>query len=131
TLSRCVTRGRYDSRDALSPSRTGVVRVAGPPPAVSLAVSQPQVDWGSSIVLSGQVNNRRSGEQVTLTAQRYGQPSPIVLATVVTGNDGTFAFVTRPQLLTVYQASWKTARSIGITAAVKPVITFGRSTLWV
>jgi plastocyanin len=126
-----VSAGRYDYRDALSPSRTGVVRVAGPPPAVSLAVSQPQIDWGSSVVLSGQVNNRRPGEQVTLTAQPYGQPSPIVLATVVTGNDGTFALVTRPQLLTVYQASWKTARSIGITTAVKPVITFGRSTLWV
>ena len=126
-----VTAGRYDYRDALYPSRRGVVRVAGPPPAVSLAVSLPQIDWGSSVTLGGQVNNRRAGEQVTLTAQPYGQPSPIVLATVVSGADGTFAFVTRPQILTVYQASWKTATSIPITTAVKPVVTFGRSTLWV
>jgi plastocyanin len=126
-----VTAGRYDYRDALNPSRTGVVRVAGPPPAVSLAVSVPQVDWGTSVTLAGQVNNRRAGEQVTLTAQPYGQPSPIVLATVITGADGNFSFMTRPQILTVYQAAWKTARSIVITAAVKPVITFGRSTLWV
>ena len=126
-----TTAGRYDYRDALSPSRTGVVRVAGPPPAVSLGVAQPQIDYGQSVVLAGQVNNRRAGEQVLITAQPYGQPSPIVLATVITGTDGTFSLVTKPQLLTVYQASWKTAKSLGITAAVKPVVSFGRSTLWV
>jgi plastocyanin len=132
TYSFTFTRaGRYDYRDALQPSRTGVVRVAGPPPAVSLAVSLPQVDYGTSVVLSGQVNNLRAGEQVLLTAQPYGQPSPIVLATVITGVNGTFSLVTRPQLLTVYQASWRSAQSLAVTAAVKPVVSFGRSTRWV
>jgi plastocyanin len=119
--------GRFDYRDALYPSRTGVVKVAGPPPAVSLAVSLPQVDYGQAVTLSGQVNDRRPGEQVTLTAQPFGQPSPLVLATVVSGADGTFSFVTKPQILTVYRAIWKTARSIDITTAVAPVITFGRA----
>jgi plastocyanin len=122
--------GRYDYRDALYPKRTGVVRVAGPPPAVSLAVSLPQLDYGTSVVLSGVVNSKKANEQVAITAQQYGQPSPIVLATVVTGTGGTFSYVTKPAILTTYQASWKTAKSIQVQSAVRPVITFGRSTLW-
>ena len=123
--------GRYDYRDALYPKRTGVVRVAGPPPGVSLAVSLPQVDYGTVVVLSGVVNSKKANEQVAITAQPFGQPSPVVLATVDTGAGGTFSYVTRPTILTTYLASWKTARSIPITTAVRPVITFGRSTLWI
>ena len=44
---------------------------------------------------------------------------------------GTFAYTTKPQLLTTYQASWKGANSIGATVAVAPVITFGRNNGWV
>lgn len=120
--------GNYGYRDALYPTHTGTVKVAGPPPAVTLAVSEPQIDWGRSITISGAVNNKKTGEQVVLTAQPYGQVSAIVLATVVTGASGTFSFVTKPQLLTVYQASWKSAKSLAVTTAVRPVISFGRST---
>ena len=122
--------GRYDYRDALHPKRTGVVRVAGPPPALTLAVSLPQVDYGTSVVLSGIVNSKKANEQVAITAQPWGQPSPIVLATVLTGAGGAFSYVTKPSILTTYQASWKTARSIPVQTAVRPVISFGRSTLW-
>jgi plastocyanin len=122
--------GRYDYRDALFPRRTGVVRVAGPPPAVTLAVSLPQVDYGASVVLSGVVNSKKANEQVAIMAQQTGQLSPVVLATVVTGAGGTFSYATKPPILTTYQASWKTAKSIPVQSAVRPVITFGRSTLW-
>jgi hypothetical protein len=119
-------------RDALHPSRRGTVRVVEPPPAVSLASNVTQIDYGRAISLSGQVNTRKAGEQVTLTAQPYGQPSPIVLATVVTGVDGTFAFVTKPRLLTGYLASWKGVQSPAVAIAVRPVITFGRATgVWI
>jgi plastocyanin len=123
--------GNYNYRDALYPSHTGVVKVAGPPPAVTIAVSEPQIDWGTSITIAGAVNNKKANEQVTLTSQPYGQASPIVLATVVTGAGGTFSFTTRPQLLTVYQATWKTAKSLAVTTAVRPVISFGRSTVFI
>lgn len=123
--------GAYGYRDSLSPTHTGVVKVSGPPPAVTIAVSEPQIDWGTSITVSGAVNNKKADEQVTLTAQPYGQASPIVLATVVTGTGGTFSFVTKPQLLTVYQAAWKTAKSLAVTTAVRPVISFGRSSVFV
>jgi hypothetical protein len=74
------------------------------------------------------VNNKRGGEQVQITHQPYGQPSPIVLATVLTGTGGTFSFVTQPKILTVYQALWKSAPSPAVTTAVAPAISFGRST---
>jgi hypothetical protein len=78
------------------------------------------------VTLSGQVNSKKAGEQVVITHQPWGQPSPLVLATVLTGTDGTFAFSTRPQILTTYQATWKTARSIAVSTAIKPAISFGR-----
>jgi plastocyanin len=120
--------GTYRYRDALNPTVTGTVRVAGAPPAVSFATSLPQVTFGTAVTLSGQINSKRAGEQVLLTHQPWGQVSPIVLATVMTGADGTFSLVTKPRILTSYQASWKTAKSLVVTTAVAPSISFGRST---
>src|SRR4029079_1914456 len=104
--------GTYDYRDALYPSRTGTVKVAGLPPALTFGVSLPQIGYGSSVTLSGQVNNKKAGEQVTIASTPYGQLSPVVLANVVTGTDGTFAFTTKPQLLTSYLATWKGVNSL-------------------
>jgi hypothetical protein len=123
--------GTYDYRDALYPQRTGSVKVAGLPPAVVLGVSLPQIGYGTAVTLTGQVNSKKAGEQVALATTPYGQPSPVVLATVVTGADGVFAYVTKPQLLTSYQATWKGASSLATTVAVAPVITFGRNNGWV
>ena len=124
---RFTVAGNYGYRDALYPTHTGVVKVTGAPPAVTLAVSEPQIDWGKSITISGIVNNKKANEPVTLTSQPYGQPSPIVLATVMSGTGGTFSYVTKPSLQTTYQATWKSAASLAVTTAVRPVITFGRS----
>src|SRR5829696_2903805 len=79
--------GTYKYRDALYPAVTGTVKVAGAPPAVSFGTSQPQITFGEAVTLSGQVNSKKAGEQVMLTYQPYGQASPIVLATVITGAD--------------------------------------------
>ena len=118
--------GTYRYRDALNPSVTGTVRVAGPPPAVTLATSQPQIAYGEKVTLSGQVNNRKAGENVQLSYQPYGQASEIVLATVITGPDGTFSYAVSPKILTIYKAKWKTASSLAISTAVAPSISFGR-----
>lgn len=119
--------GTYRYRDALNPSSTGTIRVAGPPPAVTLGVSQPQITYGTAVTLSGQVNSKKAGENVQLSHQPYGQLSEIVLATVVTGADGTFAFNVSPKILTIYRAKWKTALSLQVSTAVAPAISFGRS----
>lgn len=123
--------GTYDYRDALYPNRTGTVKVAGLPPALTFGVSLPQIGYGTSVTLTGQVNNKKAGEQVTIASTPYGQLSPVVLANVVTGSNGTFALTTKPQLLTSYLATWKGVNSLPATVAVAPVITFGRNNGWV
>lgn len=119
--------GTYHYRDALHPSVTGTIRVAGPPPAVTLAVSQPQIPYGASVTLTGQVNNKKAGENVQLSYQPYGQASEIVLATVITGAEGTFSYAVAPKILTNFRAKWKNASSLVISTAVAPSISFGRN----
>ena len=119
--------GTYQYRNALHPSVTGTIKVAGPPPAVTLGVSQPQIAYGARVTLTGQVNNKKAGENVQLSYQPYGQASEIVLATVITGADGTFSYAVAPKILTNYRAKWKTASSLVISTAVAPSISFGRN----
>ena len=119
--------GTYRYRDALNPSVTGTIKVAGAPPAVTLGVTQPQIAYGEKVTLSGQINSKKAGENVQLSYQPYGQASEIVLATVITGADGTFSYVVAPKILTTYRAKWKTASSLLITTAVAPAISFGRN----
>ena len=123
--------GTYVYRDALHPKLTGTIKVAGLPPALTLGVNAPQIQYGTAVTLTGQVNSKKAGEQVTLAVTPYGQPSPGVLANVITGANGTFAYTTRPQWLTTYQATWKGVGSLAATVAVAPVVTFGRNNGWV
>jgi plastocyanin len=118
--------GTYRYRDALVPSSTGTIRVAGAPPAVTLGTSLQQISYGTRITLSGQINSRKAGENVQLGYLPYGQGSEAVLATVITGADGLFSFNVTPKILTTYRATWKTASSLPVQTAVAPSISFGR-----
>ncbi len=118
--------GTYRYRDALVPSSVGTIKVAGAPPAVTLATSLPQITYGTRITLSGQINSKKAGENVQLSYLAYGQGSEIVLATVITGADGTYSFNASPKILTTYRATWKTASSLPVQTAVAPSISFGR-----
>ena len=118
--------GTYRYRDALVPTSTGTIRVAGLPPAVTLATSLPQITYGTRVTLSGAINVKKAGENVQLTYLPYGQGSEAVLATVLTAADGTYTFNVTPKILTTYRARWKTAASLVISTAVAPSISFGR-----
>ena len=118
--------GTYRYRDALVPTSTATIRVAGAPPAVTLATSQPQIAYGTRITLSGQINSKKAGENVQLSYLAYGQGSEAVLATVITGTDGVYSFNVTPKILTTYRATWKTASSLPVQTAIAPSISFGR-----
>ena len=122
--------GTYRYRDALVPSSTGTIRVAGAPPALTLATSLPQISYGTRVTLSGQINSKKAGESVQLLHQPYGQVSELVLATLSTGADGVFSYNVAPQILTTYRAAWKTASSLPVQTAVAPSISFGRLNGW-
>lgn len=118
--------GTYRYRDALVPTSIGTIRVAGAPPAVTLATSLPQISYGTRVTLSGLINVKKAGENVQLTYLPYGQGSEAVLATVLTAVDGSFSFNVTPKILTTYRATWKTASSLPVQTAVAPSISFGR-----
>ena len=54
---------------------------------------------------------------VAIASTPFGQVSAVVLANVITGTDGTFAYTTKPQLLTSYLATWKGVNSLAATVA--------------
>jgi plastocyanin len=118
--------GTYKYRDALVPTSTGTIKVAGAPPAVTLATSLPQITYGTRVTLSGQINSKKAGENVQLGYLPYGQASEVVLATVITGADGVYSFNVTPKILTTYRATWKGASSLPVQTAVAPSISFGR-----
>jgi plastocyanin len=115
--------GTFPYHDAIKASLRGTIKVKGPPPSVTFALSTPIVPFGTQITLSGQISTKKSGQNVSLTSQEYGQPSPIALVTVVTGADGTFGFVVTPHQYTTYVATWNKVASGPIIAQVEPKIT--------
>src|SRR5713101_3640843 len=113
--------GTYRYHDGLHPTLRGTITVKGAPPQVTLAVSAPVVKFGTQVTLTGVVNNKRTGETVTLTALPFGQTTKQVVATLQTTSGGAFSFNLAPQLNTTYQAQWKGAES-SVGVQVQPTI---------
>ena len=127
------TPGTYRYRDALNPDKDkykGVVRVRTAP-TVSLSSSPSQVVHGTKAMLAGQINSKAAGQEIQIVHTPYGQPSPIVLATVITGTDGVFSFQVKPTILTTYQARWGNVSSAPVQVEVAPRVTLGRASRWV
>src|SRR5436190_4807180 len=113
--------GTFHYHDGLHPSLRGTVAVKGAPPVVSLAASAPVVKFGTQVMLTGTVNNKRAGEAVTVVQLPAGQTSKQVVATVQTTTGGAFSFPVTPQVGTTYQAQWRGAES-SVTVQVTPAI---------
>jgi plastocyanin len=118
--------GTFRYHDALKPSLRGRVTVKGPPPSLTFGASLPIVTYGTQVTLTGTVSNKRAGETVTLFAMPYPQTSPVQLASVLTGANGTFTYTVTPELYTVYEAHWKNAVAGGVTLQVAPKMTLTR-----
>jgi plastocyanin len=116
------TAGNFRYHDALHPSLAGRVIVKGPPPAVTLALSLPIVDYGTSITLSGIVSSATANESVELDQQPWGQASLSQVAIVKTGVGGAYSFNVMPSIYTTYVARWKTVASGSVVAQVAPKI---------
>lgn len=123
--------GTYTYADELHPKLKGSVDVKGLPPTLTLAVSQPIVTYGGTVTLSGVVSDHAAGEQVTIWYQPYPQANLIEKATVLTGAGGTFSFVDTPQILTSYEAQWKTAYATPQTVEVAPRLQLARNGAWI
>src|SRR5205814_2559298 len=101
------TPGLYPYHDALHPTLKGTVKVTGNPPAVSIAASTPIAIYGNQIHVGGAISPAAVGDTVSVYAQPFGQASFVKIADVQTTTNGSWDFVTTPQILTSYKATWK------------------------
>ena len=120
------TSGGFAYHDALHPSIAGAVYVKGPPPQVSVGVSQPIVTYGEQTTIAGTVSSQKANEQVLILAQPYGS-SAQQIATLETGAGGAFYYTTAPTILTTYSVRWKTVTSQTVTVQVRPKVTLTRT----
>jgi hypothetical protein len=93
---------------------------------VTLVVATQQTAFGGRVLLSGEVPTHQANEQVMVFAQPYGEGSLRSVATVLTGANGAWQYLTRPKIGTSYAASWRSRLSASVTIAVRPRITFVR-----
>jgi len=116
------TPGKYGYHDALKPSVKGTITVKGPPPSVTLGATAPILVAGAETTITGTVSNGKASEPVIITTRPYGSATPQV-ATIMTGTGGGFSYTVKPDILTSYTATWKTATSLAVTIQVRPKLT--------
>jgi plastocyanin len=127
---RIDTPGTYGYHDALHPTLKGTVKVTGAAPSISIAASTPIDIYGNEIHVSGAISPAAVGDTVTVWAQPVGTASFTKLADVQTTTNGVWDFVTTPQLLTSYKATWKGKTSAIVMVAVQPRLRLQRAGSW-
>lgn len=127
---RIDTPGTYNYHDALYPARKGTVKVTGPPPSISIGASLPIIVYGNAIHVGGVITPAAVNDEVSVQARPFGQASFVELAKVRTTTNGIWDFVTSPQILTTYRATWKGKTSAEINVAVSPRLTLMRVRSW-
>lgn len=116
------TPGAYGYHDALKPSVKGKITVKGPPPSVTLGATNPILVSGGETTITGTVSNGKASEPVIITTRPYGSTAPQV-TTIMTGTGGGFSYTAKPDILTTYTATWKTATSQPVSIQVRPKLT--------
>jgi plastocyanin len=115
--------GSYAFRDAFNTKKRGTVVVRT---GVSIAATPAVAVYGSSPVVSGFVSSGASGEAVALDGMQCGSSSFGRVATVSSTTDGRWSSSVKPVVNTVYQATWKSAKSVQVTQKIQPRLSFRR-----
>lgn len=126
SLSRLVAGTTYHYRVVAmnDVGRTDGTDVAFTTPGVTLAPASNEVVYGRSVRLSGSVPTRQPGEQVTLYAQRLGELSYRLIATLLTGANGAWALAVKPVVATSYKAAWNGGMTAATAIGVRPAMAF-------
>jgi plastocyanin len=117
---RIDTPGTYNYHDALHPTLKGTVKVTGAPPSISIAASTGIDVYGTEIHVGGAISPAAIGDTVSVYAQPYNQASFVKIADVQTTTNGSWDYITTPQVLTSYKATWKGKTSAIVSVAVQP-----------
>jgi plastocyanin len=114
------TPGTFDYHDALKPTVKGTITVKGPPPSVTLGAGAPILVYGQDTTITGTVSNGQANEPVVVTSHAYGSTTVQQVAAVMTSTGGGFSVTVKPEILTTYTATWKTATSQEVSIQVRP-----------
>jgi hypothetical protein len=104
--------------------------VTGNPPSISIGASTAIMVAGSQIHIAGAISPAAVGDTVAILAQPFGQASFVNIANVQTTTNGVYDFITSPQILTAYKATWKGKTSAVISVAVSPRLTLSHVRSW-
>jgi plastocyanin len=124
------TSGTFRYRDALEPAERGTIVVEGPPPSVSIALSQGAVFFGASIRLTGFISSGAPNQVVEIWGRPFDQASFGKVAELRTVGAGGYDWSTVPQVLSFYQARWGNRASAIVQVGVRPRITLIRRAPW-
>jgi plastocyanin len=124
------TAGRFPYRDALEPAERGAIVVQGPPPSVSIALSQGTVFYGAGIRLTGFISTGAPNQRVEIWGRPYSQASFQKVADVLTVTAGGYDWATVPQTLSYFQARWGNRASAIVSVGVRPRMTLIRRAPW-
>src|SRR4051794_34567348 len=102
---------------AIAPGLLSAADAKKPPPpakgagagagALTLAASNLQAVYGSTMIPPGTISSKQAGENVPILAQRYGDAKPATLTTVATTAGGAWSYATKPTIGTSYQGQCK------------------------
>jgi plastocyanin len=112
--------GTFKYHDSYAASHTGKISVQGPPPSVTFALSEPIVNYGTVVTLSGAISTGAVNQSVEIDSTEYGQASPTQLVVLKTGNNGVFSYTVTPKMYTTYIARWNNTPSGTVLVQVAP-----------
>jgi len=115
--------GSFVYRDAFNTKKRGTVVVRT---GVSISAAPATAVYGSSPTLSGLVSSGAGGEAVTLDGMQCGSTTFGRVASVSSATDGRWSSSVKPVVNTVYQATWKSAKSVQLTEKIQPRLSFRR-----
>ena len=90
---------------------------------VTLNTSTPTVIFGSSAYLYGAITDGTIGEHITLLSEAFNQPSFTAIATITSGNGGTWSFSPQPSARTTYEARITSGLSSPLVISTAPEVT--------
>ena len=114
--------GTFKYHDALYPRRTGKVTVKGPPPSVTLALSQPIVTYGTPVTISGAISTGAVGPvgRDRRAAVRAGVACPA--RDREDRNRRRYSYSLQPAIYTTYVARWGNVASGSVVVQVAPAM---------
>lgn len=126
------TAGKFSYTDLVVKRLKGSVTVqsASAAATVTQKAAPALVTYGGAVTLSGIVSNRRAGETVNVFAKPSGQNQFAAVGSAVSAANGSWSFIVRPRLQTVYEARWRpsgpTVASPQSVVNVRPQVGFSK-----